>query len=117
MISVEEQLNNLSHQDKITSGDVRNLKKEGSNMFRFYYEKKSQKSVLHFMAVRNANVFGPISMTILEPVELRTNLRKLLTHIVSLKTVSATLAERVLPQYLDLLIALTQHGSEKKRIS
>ena len=58
LISVEEQLNNLSHQDKITSGDVRNLKKEGSNMFRFYYEKKSQKSVLHFMAVRNANVFG-----------------------------------------------------------
>ena len=113
MISVEEQLNNLSHQDKITSGDVRNLKKEGSNMFRFYYEKKSQKSVLHFMAVRNANVFGPISMTILEPVELRTNLRKFLTHIVSLKTISATLAERVLPQYLDLLIALTQHGSEK----
>ena len=58
-------------------------------------KKKSQKSVLHFMAVRNANVFGPISMTILEPVELRTNLRKLLTHIVSLKTVSATLAEGI----------------------
>lgn len=40
-----------------------------------------QKSPLHFSAVRNANVFEPISMIILEPVELRGNMRKLLTHV------------------------------------
>ena len=70
---------------------------------------------MHFIAVRNANVFDLISRTILEPVELRTNMRKLLTHIVSLKIVSATLAEMPFSQYLDLLIALTQHVSEKSK--
>ena len=70
---------------------------------------------MHFIAVRNANVFDLISRTILEPVELRTNMRKLLTHIVSLKIVSATLAETPFSQYLDLLIALTQHVSEKSK--
>ena len=42
-------------------------------------------------------------------------MRKLLTHIVSLKIVSATLAETPFSQYLDLLIALTQHVSEKSK--
>ena len=58
------------------------------------------------MVVRIANVFDPNSMTILEPVELRANMRNLLTHIVSLKLVSTTLAGRALMQYLDLLTAL-----------
>ena len=47
-------------------------------------EKITEKSPLHFSGVRNANVFDPISMTILEPVELTSNIRKLSTHIVSL---------------------------------
>ena len=63
--------------------------------------------------VRKANVFDPDSMTSLEPVELRANMRNLLTHIVLLKILSATLAERALPQYSDLLTALTQQNSGK----
>ena len=51
------------------------------------------KSTLYFSMVRNANVFDPISLTNLEPVELRANMRNLLTQIVSLKILSTTLAE------------------------
>ena len=40
-------------------------------------------------------------------------MRNLLTHIVLLKILSATLAERALPQYSDLLTALTQQNSGK----
>ena len=76
-------------------------------------EKITEKSPLHFSVVRNANVFDPISMTTLETVELRANMRNLLTHIVALKIISATLAERALPRYSNLLTALTQHDSEK----
>lgn len=67
-------------------------------------EKITEKSPLHFSVVRNEKVFSPISLTILEPVESRTNMRNLLTHIVSLNIVSATL-ERALPKYSDLLTA------------
>ena len=47
-------------------------------------EKITEKSPLHYSVVRNANVFDPVSMTNLEPVELTSNIRKLSTHIVSL---------------------------------
>lgn len=49
-------------------------------------EKITEKSPLHYSVVRNANVFDPISMTNLEPVELTStsNIRKLSTRIVSL---------------------------------
>ena len=40
-------------------------------------EKITEKSPLHFSVVRNANVFDPISMTTLETVELRANMRNL----------------------------------------
>ena len=67
-------------------------------------EKITGKSPLHFSVVRNEKVFSLISLTALEPVESRTNMRNLLTHIVSLNIVSATL-ERALPKYSDLLTA------------
>lgn len=67
-------------------------------------EKITEKSPLHFSVVRNEKVFSPISLTTLEPVESRTNMRNLLTHIVSLNIVRATL-ERALPKYSDLLTA------------
>lgn len=67
-------------------------------------EKITEKSPLHFSVVRNEKVFSLISLTALEPVESRTNMRNLLTHIVSLNIVSATL-ERALPKYSDLLTA------------
>ena len=97
----------MVHQDKIA--DVKNFKTEASNIVVTIVEKITEKSPLHFSVVRNVKVF---EMTTLEPVELRANMRNLLTHIVSLKIVSATL-ERALSQYSDLLIALTQHDSEK----
>ena len=77
-------------------------------------EKITGKNPLHLSVVRNANVFDPISMTNLEPVELRANMRNLLTQIVSLEILSAALAELALPQYSDLLEALTQRSSEEK---
>ena len=57
------------------------------------WKKIIEKSTLYFSMVRNANVFDPISLTNLEPVELRANMRNLLTQIVSLKILSTTLAE------------------------
>ena len=57
------------------------------------WRKIIEKSTLYFSMVRNANVFDPISLTNLEPVELRANMRNLLTQIVSLKILSTTLAE------------------------
>ena len=84
--STEERLKNLERQDKITSADVRNFK-EASNMVVAIIEKIAEKSPLHFSVVRNANVFDPISMATLEPVESKANMRNLLTHTVSLKIV------------------------------
>ena len=57
------------------------------------WKKIIEKSTLYFSMVRNANVFDPISLTNLEPVELRAIMRNLLTQIVSLKILSTTLAE------------------------
>ena len=57
------------------------------------WKKIIEKSPLYFSMFRNANVFDPISLTNLEPVELRANMRNLLTQIVSLKILSTTLVE------------------------
>ena len=104
----EEQLKKLLHQDKVTSADVRSFKKEASSMVVAIMEKITEKSPLHFTVVKNANAFDLTSMTNLEPIELRANMRNLLTCIVSLNILSATFAEQALPQYSDLLAALTQ---------
>ena len=103
----EEQLKKLLHQDKVTSADVRSFKKEASSMVVAIMEKITEKSPLHFTVVKNANAFDLTSMTNLEPIELRANMRNLLTCIVSLNILSATFAEQALPQYSDLLAALT----------
>ena len=42
------QLKNLLHQDEIKSADVRNVKKEGSNIVVVIVEKTTGKSPLHF---------------------------------------------------------------------
>ena len=60
-------------------------------------EKITEKSPLHFTVVKNANAFDLTSMTNLEPIELRANMRNLLTCIVSLNILSATFAEHALP--------------------
>ena len=71
-------------------------------------EKITEKNPLNFTVVKNANAFDLISMTNLEPTELRAKIRNLLTCIVSLNIFCATFAEQALPQYSDLLAALTQ---------
>ena len=111
----EEQLKKLLHQDKVTSTDVRSFKKEPSSMVVDIMEKITEKSPLHFTVVKNANAFDLISMTNLEPTELRANMRNLLTCIVSLNILCATFAEQALPQYSDLLAALTHKSSEKAK--
>ena len=93
----EEQLKKLLHQDKVTSADVRSFKKEASSMVVAIMEKITEKSPLHFTVVKNANAFDLTSMTNLEPIELRANMRNLLTCIVSLNILSATFAEQALP--------------------
>ena len=93
----EEQLKKLLHQDKVTSADVRSFKKEASSMVLAIMEKITEKSPLHFTVVKNANAFDLTSMTNLEPIELRANMRNLLTCIVSLNILSATFAEQALP--------------------
>ena len=45
------------------------------------WKKIIEKSTLYFSMVRNANVFDPISLTNLEPVELRANMRNFLTRL------------------------------------
>ena len=112
----EEQLKKLLHQDKVTSADVRSFKKEASGMVVAIMEKITEKSPLHFTVVKNANAFDLTSMTNLEPIELRANMRNLLTCIVSLNILSATFAEQALPQYSDLLAALTQQKFWKSQI-
>ena len=54
-------------------------------------------------------------MITLEPYEWKASRRNLSTHTVPLRIVSATLAERTLPQYSRLLTALIQHDSEKAK--
>ena len=73
----EEQLKKLLHQDKVTSADVRSFKKEASSMVVAIMEKITEKSPLHFTVVKNANAFDLTSMTNLEPIELRANMRNL----------------------------------------
>ena len=65
--------------------------------------------------VRNANVFDPILVTTLEPVELRAKIDNLSTYIVTLQIISTTLAERALPQYWGLVTALNEHDSEEAK--
>ena len=98
--SMEEQLKNLLNRDKI---------KSELNLLLLW--KKSQEKVYCI----SANVFDTISLTTLEPFELRANMRNLSIYILSLKIASATLAERRLPQYSHLLTALTQHDFEKAK--
>ena len=73
--------------------------------------KKSQGKV-HCIS---ANVFDPISITTLEPFELRANMRNHSSHTALLKIFRVTLAERTLPQYSYLLATLTRHNSEKAK--
>ena len=70
-------------------------------------EKITENSPLHFSLDRNVNVFDSNANDHFRTNWIKSQHEKLLTHIVSLKIVSATLVKRTLPQYSDLLTALT----------
>ena len=57
---------------------MRNFKKETTIMTVAIVE-ILEKSLLDFSVVRNGKAFKPLSMIILEPIELRANMRSLLT--------------------------------------
>ena len=69
---MEEQLKNFLYQDQIASAEIRNFKKEASNVVVAFVEKITETSPLHFSVVRNTNAFDLISMITLEPVNLPT---------------------------------------------
>ena len=85
--------------------------RRGLALWLLLLRKKSQGKV-HCIS---ANVFDPISITTLEPFELRANMRNHSSHTASLKIFRVTLAGRTLPQYSYLLTTLTRHNSEKAK--
>ena len=76
-------------------------------------EKMSEKSSLNYCLVRTADVFDPVLMVSSTPLHLRSKMKILLTYLVSLKAISSNLAEKTLPQYSELLTALTRDHFEK----
>ena len=78
-------------------------------------KKLTEKSSMHFCVVKNASVFDPALLVSLDSTGLRCSMKNLLTHLVSLKIISATLAEKALLQYLDLLAAINQQDLEKAK--
>ena len=88
------------------------FKKEVAIMIISIVEKISEKSPLNYCLVRTADVFDPVLMVSSTPLHLRSKLKKLLTHLVSLKVICCNLAKKALPQYSELLTTLTQDHFE-----
>jgi len=78
-------------------------------------EKLSEKSPLNYCLVRTADAFDPVLMVSSTSLHLRNKMKKLLTHLVSLKIISSTLAEKAMPQYLELLTTLNQDHFENAK--
>ena len=106
--SLREELKNLWRQDKVSSTDVKAFKKEAAIMIIFIVEKVSEKSPFNYYSFRTADVFDSVLMVSSTPHLLQSKIKILLTHLNSLKVISSYLAEKALPQYSELLTALTQ---------
>ena len=113
--STEEELKNLQRQDKVSSTDVKAFEKEAAIMVISIVEKLSEKSPLNYCLVRTADAFDPVLMVSSTSLHLRNKMKKLLTHLVSLKIISSTLAEKAMPQYLELLTTLNQDHFENAK--
>ena len=111
--SVEEELEILLHQDQAAAVDIKNFQNKASSMVVSLLKKLTEKIPMHFCVVKNASVFDPALLVSLDSTGLRCSMKNLLTHWVSLKIISATLAEKALLQYLDLLAAINQKDLEK----
>ena len=113
--SVEEELKRLLRQDQAAAADIKNFQNKASSMVISLLKKLTEKSPMHFCVVKNASVFDPALLVSLDSTGLRCSMKNLLTHLVSLKIVSATLAEKALLQYLDLLATINQQDLEKAK--
>jgi len=67
---------------------------------------------LNYCLVRTADAFDPVLMISSTSLYLRSKMKKLLTHLASLKIINSTLAEKAMPQYLELLTTLNQDHFE-----
>jgi len=105
----------LQRQDKVSSTDVKAFEKEAAIMVISIVEKLSEKSPLNYCLVRTADAFDPVLMVSSTSLHLRNKMKKLLTHLVSLKIISSTLAEKAMPQYLELLTTLNQDHFENAK--
>ena len=113
--STEEELKNLQRQDKVSSTDVKAFEKEAAVMVISIAEKLSEKSPFNYCLVRTADAFDQVLMVSSTSLHLRSKIKKLLTHLVSLKIISSTLSEKAMPQYLELLTPLNQDHFENAK--
>ena len=82
--STGEYLRDIVRQDVANLNSVATFKKEAKEMIIAIMQKILEKSPLHSVVVKNANVFDPKSIIILPVESLRRNMKSLLRHIVSL---------------------------------
>ena len=101
--STGEYLRDIVRQDVANLNSVATFKKEAKEMIIAIMQKILEKSPLHSVVVKNANVFDPKSIIILPAESLKRNMKSLLRHIASLKIISTSIAERALSQYSDLI--------------
>jgi len=113
--STEEELKNLQRQDKVSSTDVKAFEKEAAIMVISIVEKLSKKSPFNYCLVRTADAFDPVLMVSSTSLHLRSKMKKSLTHLVSLKIISPTLAEKAMPHYLEPLTTLNEEHFENAK--
>ena len=72
-----------------------------------------EKSPLHSVVVKNANVFDPKSIITRPAESLRRNMKSLLKHTVSLKIISTSIAEKALSHYSNFISTKSQLDADK----
>ena len=68
----------------------------------------SEKNPLNYGFGQHCRCFNSVLMVSSTPLHLRSKIKKLLTHLVSLKVISYNLAEKAWTQYSELLTTFTQ---------
>ena len=111
--STGEYLRDIVCQDVANLNSVATFKKEARELTIVTLQKILEKSPLHSVVVKNANVSDPKSIITLPAELLIRNMKSLLRHIVSLKIISTSIAERALSQYSDFISAKLQLDADK----
>ena len=113
--STGEYLCHIVRQDVANLNSVVTFKKEAREMIKVIMQAILEKSPLHSVVVKNANVFDPKSIITLPADSLRRNTKSLLRYIVSLKIISTSIAEKALSQYSNLILTKLQLDADKFR--